>query len=246
MVDIWSFADPFTSFLSDLPRELGSEFWAAIVGAITGGLISYLMQRQSLRDAQRNEIGRHLLADRALAFSLYYKALSIAASFYLFLEEVKKSEKKAHEANVRLSEAMLPIVNLPPAIEFSSAEMACLLSLKDQDTFNSVLALDRVHNGTVSLWPAYAQSRETVQGLAKHGGFDWGEGKSTFVTESGSFLEIKMFECERLALEIKRSAVRDFSHAQTAVAKLEKLFNDRLQLGMQAKIGRTEKPTLPD
>lgn len=221
--------------------SLEGEFWAAIVGAVVGGIIAYLIQRASLIEGRAARKEERLLADKALGYSLLFKVIAISATFHLIKNHVETAVRKAGiEKAPQRSGVLLPILNLPPAIEFAASEMAMLLSLKEDVVFNTILSLDQIHNSILPVWEKYAAQRDEVEALISDTTFDATEGKSEFTIKPGSPLQRKMFGIEMVANELIRRSAIDLDTAKDGLARLIELLNRRLKLGIKIQLGGSE------
>ncbi|NEK56178.1 hypothetical protein GUK36_43945, partial [Rhizobium leguminosarum] len=128
------------------------------------------------------------------AYSLLFKVISIHASFGHIKAHVDerlefgKSVKTEH-----VSAILLPIANPPSPIDFAPSEMAMLLSLKDDDVFNALASLDKIHNSIIPAWTMYDARRTSIASQGEDQRFDGSEGKGEFTVIRGSRLEAVMF-----------------------------------------------------
>ncbi|WP_141105046.1 hypothetical protein [Rhizobium sp. R339] len=224
----------FFASLRDFGTFLGSEFWSALVGAIVGGLIAFLIQRQAQKAARREREDARKMEAKSHAYSLLFKVLSIHATFAHIKSHVdERIEFGQREKVGMISSVLLPIANIPTPIQFAPAEMAMLLSLKDDDTFNLLLSLDRIHNSIIPVWSIYEAKRAAIPTKGDNHVFDKTQGKGEFDVEQGSHLEASIYEVEMLATELAQRAKLDFEEADLAMKKLVPLLNDRLKLDIK-------------
>ena len=134
------------SLWTHLPNS--SQFWAgiigAVVGAIVGGVISYFIQRSALREARDQRREDDLRTQRALAHALLFKVIRIHSDFDAIYSHVEGCIEKAANEGFKGEpwQFVLPPANIPDAVKFSSEEMGMLLSLKNDDVFNKIAAMD--------------------------------------------------------------------------------------------------------
>lgn len=57
--------------------DFESNFWAAVIGAIVGGAISFFLQLVANYNARKERVEAKKEADQSLAYSLIFKALKI-------------------------------------------------------------------------------------------------------------------------------------------------------------------------
>ncbi|MFC5760490.1 hypothetical protein [Rhizobium sp. GCM10022189] len=219
--------------IKDLCTWLGSEFWSALAGAIVGGLIALLIQRQEQRASRKEREDDRKMEAKSHAYSLLFKTISIHSSLKHIKAHIGERLELAKQKNIAsISAVLLPIANLPTPLEFAPAEMAMLLSLKDDDTFNSMVSLDKIHNSIIPVWSLYETKRAAIPTQGGNHVFDQTEGRGEFDVQRGSHLEAAMFEVEMIAKELTRRAEQDFADADLAMKKLVPLLNDRLKLGV--------------
>ncbi|CDZ60273.1 Hypothetical protein NGAL_HAMBI2605_09260 [Neorhizobium galegae bv. orientalis] len=173
---------------------------------------------------------------KSQAYSLLFKVISMHTTFTHLKAHVDERVEfgKSVKAD-RLSSILLPIANLPSPIEFAPAEMAMLLSLKDDDVFNSLASLDKIHNSIIPVWVMYEAKRSAIPSHGEDHAFDASEGKGEFSVKRGSHLEAMIFEVEGIARELVRRAEIDLKEAEAALGRLTPLLNDRLQLGVNVQ-----------
>ncbi|WP_331374331.1 hypothetical protein [Sinorhizobium chiapasense] len=224
--------------LWEILRTPGSEFWSAIAGAVVGGLIAYWIQVKSLKEARNERDNERLQAEKSLAYSLLFKVIKIHNS----LEHIRRhveTLKALHGSSTQPSGYLLPLANLPSAVEFSPDEMSMLLSLRNDDLFNLVLSLDNIHNSIIPVWEYYAASRETVKQLTHSIQFDPELGRSEFEVKKDSPLSVAIFEAEQIARELIKRAYRDATEAKQALDNLVSFFRSRF--GFTISIVNAEK-----
>lgn len=148
-------------WLSVGPIIASSEFIAALAGALAGGLISYVINRQNLGAATRER--QDALKDRnsVLAHRLVFKFLKVYSALHRLQEYLVAAQARAaaEGAASRLAPFLRPLANLPERIAFEADEMAFLLHL-DTDTFNGLMNVEAGHNSLVDLLVTYRVQRE--------------------------------------------------------------------------------------
>jgi hypothetical protein len=136
----------FMTVWSLIPR--GTEFWAAILGALIGGSIAYIGQLRTIHEARdfRDEDRRQM--QRALAHSLLFKIVRIYSNSYTSYHFVEECFDNAARREMKAEpwQFVLPLANPPDQVHFSSEEMALLLTLKCNEIFNMTVSLDVAHN----------------------------------------------------------------------------------------------------
>jgi hypothetical protein len=136
----------FTTLLSVIPRE--TEFWSAIIGAIVGGLIAYIVQVKALREGRRLRDEDHKRVQQAQGNALLFKMIRIHSDLHGIHRHIEGCFEQAEQKGLTGDpwQFVLPLANPPGPIHFSSEEMGMLLALKTDDVFNLVVKMDTVHN----------------------------------------------------------------------------------------------------
>jgi hypothetical protein len=196
---------------------LGSEFWAAIAGASVGGVITYFIQLQSLREARRGREESQLAENRALGYSLLFKTLAIWNNFFHLKNHVDQARQiQAAGGFDILSSVLRPLASLSDPVKYDAREMSLLLSLQEDKTFNAVLSQDAIHNGILPVWSLYAQKREQLHDAAESLGIDLSSGVGNIRFPIGSIAERLFFEVDELAVVLAERADKDEAEARAA------------------------------
>jgi hypothetical protein len=140
---------------------MGNEFWAAVGGAIVGGIIAFVIQLVVLRAAARQREKEAAERKKALGFSLFVKMMKIHSHLHLLHEHLEEPFERDKEGGGGREpwQIVLPLANNPMHVHFSSDEMAMLLSLKNDDLFNDVISMDEIHNSTIDLFDTFKEKR---------------------------------------------------------------------------------------
>lgn len=218
----------------------GSEFWSAITGAVVGGLIAFWIQNKTLIEARNERRSERLQAETALAYSLLFKVIKI----YNNLEHIRRHvdmQKTLHGESTGPSGYLLALANLPSAIEFSADEMSMLLSIQSDDTFNSILSLDSIHNSIMPVWELYAALREKVKMSSQTIQFDSKVGRSEIQVKNDSPLAVAIFEADQMATELVRRAYVDATEAKQVLDELIACF--RAKFGFTINIVDAQEST---
>ena len=142
---------------------MGSEFWAAVVGAIVGGAIAGLVQYLSLRTAKRDRDDELLRQRQTLARSLLLKVVKILSDFKNIHDHISECEENRIKNNLEKGwKSFLPLSATPRQVEFTSEELTTLTLCNDDDLFNEVLAIDEVHAGYMESLALYRSLRATI------------------------------------------------------------------------------------
>lgn len=131
---------------------VGAAIFGAIIGAAGGGLISYVLQNKALREKKRQRAEDFRQSQLVLANSLVVKVIKIHSNLRKLCEHFDDSfaDAKHLEDQAEPWQFVRPLVSLPDPVFFSSKELSMLMSIGNDDVFNSVFPLDTVHNSLVS------------------------------------------------------------------------------------------------
>jgi hypothetical protein len=159
------------NFLPDL-SALSGTVWAtligAVVGSVTGGIINLLIQVNGIRIARRERLATKRQEDLATAFSVMVKVIRMLSSIAQIRVEVSASQKRLEakkEKNSELWKVMRPFGTMPSPVEFTNAESAFILSMKDHNLLLISLELIDVHNDFLKLVTAYSERRQSLTAL---------------------------------------------------------------------------------
>ncbi len=214
---------------------LGGEFWAAIAGALVGGIfsaiISYLLQRQSFREARRQREEDAAAKHRSMAYSLILKMSNLVTNSYRWWETLHEVQALLGPENMEPWQRVLPIANIPEKIYFTDSEMGYLLSLRNDKIFNEVLGLDKYHNSSIEVMTrlGLAKSRLTEL-LPPPEAFDGRLGEGRIPQDVFFALRPRMIEINELFKDEYKIAEKRYKDAFAALKNLVEFFNERLKL----------------
>ncbi|MGE8103814.1 hypothetical protein ACQKP1_09005 [Allorhizobium sp. NPDC080224] len=210
-----------------------SEFWAAIVGAVVGGVIAYFVQLRALREARVARKEARQDENKALAYSLFFKMLSVWNNLAHLKNHVDEARALQVSAGVdRLSTVLRPLANLTDPVRFEPGEMSMLLGLGEADTFNEVMSQDAIHNSILPVWSLYATKRDQLHDAAHSRGLDMTSGIGTLAFEAGSPAELLFYEVTELAVVLAERADKDEAQARNARDLLLRTLNQKLGLNL--------------
>lgn len=141
-----------------------SEFWAAITGAVVGGVLALLIQLISLRETRNQREKEDWQRKRALGYGLLLKVARMVSNFK-FLDRFLESER---ESGTHLGIADEPwqyvraLPNPPSRVLLTDAELALLLEFAETDLFHEMFVLDETHNATIDLLDVYGKERAAL------------------------------------------------------------------------------------
>jgi len=229
---------------SVIPQQ--PEFWSAIagalLGALVGGFIAYLVQVKALREGRRRREEDYTRSQKALGHALLFKMRRIHSNIHHIHEHILSCEKTANQSSDPIEpwQYYLPLGNPPEPIHFQSDEMAMILAFEDNDVFNAVVEMDGVHNSTLAALKVLNASRIALsERLPVHEA----EGNilSGVCTEAEMLaLRPRMIEVNSVFESIQASTGRDVNESALALNSLNDLLRDKL--GMAYKLEFVANP----
>jgi hypothetical protein len=212
--------------MSDTMITAMTAFGAAVLGAVVGGIIGYLLQRQSLaaakiqHDSDRNDVRK------AIGLSLVFKMIRISSDLNNLRKSVRESMERAARDGLQGMpfQIVVPIVPLPDPIKFSSEEMGLILSI-DNKLFNELGPMDDLHNSTVAIFELYNTKRSAV--LERLGAEMNGNVGTTMLTaEQKRWFDPRAVELNHLVETMSgrterdtREALQALDHLSAAISK---------------------------
>jgi hypothetical protein len=223
-----------------LDLEKSTELWAAIIGAVIGGLIAFAIQMISLREGRTQRSEDYKRQREVLGYSLIFKVIRILSNINSVRKNFEQADLRAKHENFSGEPWQIyrAIANPPDPISFSSEEMGMLLSLNDDDVFASILHTDVRHNSLISVIYRFNQSRsDLAQSISTSGSLRSEDGfhlSHELTSETFDILRPKMIEVNCLAKSLKEAADKYFESGQRNLFHLHKLFKD--SLGFQVEL----------
>ena len=224
-----------------------TEFWSAIVGAIlgavVGGSIAYMVQVKALREARTQRGEDHKRLQQALGHAVLFKMIRIHSNFHGIHQHFEGCFEKAAQRGSTDEpwQFVLPLANPPDPVHFSSEEMGMLLALKNDDMFNLVLPMDTIHNSLIAAVKVLNTERAALTERLK---VDEAEGaalSSTLDRDQTLALRPRMINVNSLIEAIRADAKRGFEESGDALDRLQEVLRDKL--GLTYKLESTVKPT---
>jgi len=228
---------------------LQPEFWSAIagaiVGAITGGIIAYVMQVKALREGRAVRAEDQKLNRQAQGRALLLKMGRIISNYHSIREHFDGHYNRAHETGFvgEPWEFILPTANAPDPVYLSMDELGMLLSLKNNEVFNSLVGLDAIHNGLIDVLKLFnAERRALTERLPQTAIAEQGIGEQGNMLSGFSPREViaglrpRMIEVNMLAEQLRVGAKNGFTEATTVTAALVQLLKQKLGLSYNVSI----------
>ena len=106
-----------------------AEFWAAIVGAIVGGVIAAAIQALTLNHQSNEDQKRRREQNQILGRGLIFKLMRITSDFHSIQAHLDESASGVYRTtNAEPWTYVLPIANLPTPIKFTADEASAVMS----------------------------------------------------------------------------------------------------------------------
>ncbi|MFI4973247.1 MAG: hypothetical protein ACHP84_01765 [Caulobacterales bacterium] len=215
---------------------ISNETWAAILGALVGsgigGAISAGLQRWMFSHTTRER-------NQGLAYGLLVKLATIASHLSVLDRHVERalaSDHPSHKENPTL--ALGPMPATMRRVDFSTDEIAVLLSMGDDNVTNALMMTDERHNNTLDLVGFYSERRirltDSIEpaSVSPEGG--------TFSLKADQATQLRVAELDSLVAEIRQHLSSDASKALNVLQQVAGLFKTKLGVRF------TALPTLSD
>ncbi len=222
---------------------LGSEFWAGIIGAVVGasvgGFISFLIQRNNIKEARKERIDSEKKVEETLARILAVKTLRIFSNNSFLSSHIEECylnvPANSHDNPFSF---ILPLTSMPDKIKFSAEEVSLIFSLKNDNLTNMMLSLAECHNSLSDSFALYGKKRDKFfhQMPAEMQG---NVGTTYMDEEERKKREPQMVVMNNLINQIREMAERYTKTSEKALNLLNKLLDE--QKGMKLKIELKEE-----
>lgn len=213
-----------------------NEFWAAIAGAVVGGIIAYFIQIRALNAATAAREKDAAERRKSLGFALLIKMIRIYTTLRHMqnhMEECLGKLKEAEHAGWEPWQVMVPIANPAENIHFSTDEMAMLLSLKNDDLFNDLASLDVVHNSFIEIFQTCSRKRaELLERLPAPATMEGLVGSIELSQEQVRNIRSKIVEANDLILSVNDRCAKDSKEAEDVLNRLNIFLNEKLELAV--------------
>lgn len=233
----------FRTLWSVIPGQ--TEFWSAILGAVVGGSIAYMIQMKALREGRTQRDEDHKRLQQALGNALLFKMVRIYSNFYGLHRHFEDcfAEAARRGSTDEPWRFVLPLANPPDPVHFSSEEMGMLLALKNNDMFNLVLPMDVIHNSLVAAVKVLNTERAALTERLKTDEAEGAVLSSNLDRDQTLALRPRMINVNSLIEAIRANAKRNFEESDEALDRLQKVLRDKL--GLAYKLESTVKPNDP-
>lgn len=218
-------------------ENFGGEFWAAIAGAIVGGLIALVIQLVALWAAKAERKEDHNERRRALGYALLFKMIQIYSNLRQLRDHLAGAYERGLEDGLEEPwQFVMPIVNVPDRVEFSTDEMSMLLSLGNDDVFNDLASLDQVHNSLCSVFQTYKLRRMMLTDLLPSGEMAGVRGFTNLTEAQVAILRPKMAELNDLVQSLSIACPRDTATAEDVLQRLADLLREKVGITQRIQL----------
>lgn len=216
-----------------------NEFWAALVGAVVGslvsGCISYWLQRSGFNEQRLERQEQEKNERRALGHSLFFKILSITNNLTHIKAHVDECVGRAAAADPEGKTPpvafLLPLMNVADPVQLDPKEMSMLLASKEDEVFNRVLDIPPIYNSILPAWKQYAAMRAELHDAASTTiDLETGEGPMEFPSSGPT--AIRFFEANGVAQRLIERAVKDHEDASETLDMLLRALNEKAGTGI--------------
>lgn len=211
------------------------EFWAAIIGAVVGGLIAGLTQWAFARSQRKQQ-------ERALATSLLLKLGKLTATLMVTKQHVDDCFAEAGEVgpDTQSWQILIPIANLADLVHFTPDEMSLLLAQANDRIFHLVLGLDDRHNDIITLMRSFQEKRTEInRRLEPHQIIDRVVGDRVDVRYPPDVMRALSpyaIDLNSIVDHLQNDLPKDVETARTATERAQTLLKNRLGLKFRIQI----------
>lgn len=215
-----------------------------VIGAIIGALVSYLLQRNSFREAREQKEKDRLEERKATAYALFFKMIKIASGFHNLTTHFSGSIVKARKAGHELApwQIVLPMANSFDPIKYTAEEMALLLSL-NVNLFNQACELDDFHNAAIKAAAFYGEKRPKLTDKLTPE-MSGGIGSMRMSAEQLREIEPQAYELNSLIEQISAMTEVDAKSSSNCLFKLSELLQQEFK--MPVSIVRRAEQAVPN
>lgn len=224
-----------------------SAFGGTVLGAGLAGLISYLLQRQSLAATKALHEADRKDARKALGYGLLFKMIRLCSDLSQIGGPVREAVANAR-AQGRTDEfwpVVLPILPLPDTIKFSAEEMGLVLSL-DSKLFNDMAALDDLHKNAVALFSLYAQRRIALTDALRPEAMAGNLGTTLLTRAERDRMRPRSVELDMLIDGMLQRTIHDGKVAWSCLGRLHRALETEFDLKHKLELKEEYKATLED
>lgn len=228
-----------------MPTDTGTQItvWSIVsllAGTVISAIVSYLLQRSSFAEAEKQREADRIEEQKALGLALFQKMIRIASTLEMLKLSLKNSFTRAEAQGIRGEpwQFVMPIASLPAMVHFSPEELTCLMRL-DMSLFNLIGPMDDVHNTILETFALYRFERTALTNTLEAQVIDGNRG-NTSVTES----EMRRIAPKGTALNVLIQAmVERTNHDSEDTWKLMSRLQEALNKEFKTSLRLEKKPS---
>ena len=185
-----------------------------------------------MREARRQRDEDRERIKQAQGHSLLFKMVRIYSNFHGMHRHIEEGFEEATKKGLGGEpwQFVLPLANPPDYVQFSSEEMGMLLTLKQDDVFNSVAEMDIIHNSLSDAVKLLNNERRSLTERLTHEEAKGAVLSGTLSKDQMLSLRPRMIEVNGLIESIRSQAERDFNDSRAALDSLHTLLKEKLGL----------------
>ncbi len=220
-------------------------FVGTLFGAVVGGVISWVLQRQAFKDQTARQQQHDMDHDRQLATAMCLKAFDMLNQLAMIEKHVVSELKKMPTPDAPHPwRFVLPLANVLHPVNFSADELSLLLRLKENDLLNRAALSCRAHNTQLSAIQTYSTQRmnmsadmpSTVTG---------NHGVAIFTHRQMQKFGPRWAELNSLIIYVRDGVTKDRKDMDTLLLDLAKAMNERIQCPFAVLAPTPHHPDLP-
>lgn len=197
-----------------------SEFYAAISGAIVGGIITVCMQLFTINAARKERDDERLENRKTLSECLLMKVMRIYSYELKLNKLLEAAYDSADPANHNDPwRFVMPVATDFEFIKFTFDELALVRSLNDNDLFHLIIQLDHKYNDLIRLFSLYRTKRTalTDQMSAEMEG---NIGTSILSTDEVNQFKPRMVELNSIISPVRKHLKKDLKESRFTLESL--------------------------
>jgi hypothetical protein len=207
---------------------LGNEFWAAVVGAIIGGLISGVIQFLSFKRQDQIEREKTRQRNVLISYALMFKIMKIYSDLIQFDDHINECKAKAKENDLAEPHRyFLPLVTLPDPIMVNIDEMEVLIDEHNMDVVNRLFDLSSIHRCTIDLFKAHQSLDNQLKAFIYVDDIHDGIAVTGIKMEDMTKVRPLMFQIDQLFGSISERSAQDRVTAKFCLDNSIKIINQK-------------------
>lgn len=228
--------DPMIIHIADHPQFFGSEFFAAIFGAVVGGMIAVVVQYIAIRDARKTREKEKRERDMALGYSLFFKVMNINSNLFHLHRYLE--DEYARGQDLGLAEPwqfFTPLANSVDPVYIGTEEKTLVYLLKSEDLLEHVIHLSELHNSFLQVFDHFDRNYQQLSALLKTTDMEKNLAKVEMSDEEFMAARHLMVICNDIIEQARPLAKEYFLISEKALSLLQKTLNKAYNLGLKVE-----------